>query len=58
MVIDTSAVERGQGAVIGSIPSGGGPVDITLTPDGKTLLVPNFEPKTLTFVRMRNLPPK
>lgn len=58
MVVDTAAVARGQEAIIGSIPSGGGPVDLTLTPDGKTLLVPNNEPKALTFVQVRHLPSK
>ncbi len=55
MVVDTSNVTRGQGAIIGSIPSGGGPVDLTLTPDGKTLIVPNYEPKTVTLLQVRHL---
>ena len=50
-LIDAAAIGRGRDAVIGSVPSGGGPVDLTSTADGSLLLVPNFETKGLTFIR-------
>jgi hypothetical protein len=54
-LFDAVAIARGRGAVIGSIPSGGGPVDLTLTSDGSVLFVPNFEPKALTLVYIRRV---
>jgi DNA-binding beta-propeller fold protein YncE len=53
MLIDASAIARGRDAVIGTVPSGGGPVDLTLSRDGSTLLVPNFEPRALTFIQIQ-----
>jgi DNA-binding beta-propeller fold protein YncE len=53
MLIDASVIASSQNAVIGTIPSGGGPLDLTLTRDGSVLLVPNFEPRALTFIQIR-----
>jgi hypothetical protein len=54
-VISAAAIARGQEAILGTIPSGGGPVDLSLMADGKTLLVPNYEPKALTLLQFERL---
>jgi len=54
-VIDASSIRNGSNAVVSQVPSGGGYVDLSLTPDGRTLLVPNYEPRSLTLVPIRLL---
>jgi YVTN family beta-propeller protein len=49
-VIDTSKVSTGAAAVVGTIPSGSFPRELKLMPDGKTLLVTNFNSDTVEFV--------
>ncbi len=43
-----------QPRVMGSV-SSAGPVDVTLMPDGRTLLVANYESEQVTFLRVRDL---
>jgi DNA-binding beta-propeller fold protein YncE len=49
-VIDALLVGAGRSPVLGSGSYGGGHVDLALTPDGTTLLIPNFEPRSLTLL--------
>jgi hypothetical protein len=55
-VIDARWIGNGSNAIVGDVASGGGPVDLFLTADGNTLLVPNYEPKTLTLIPISHLP--
>jgi YVTN family beta-propeller protein len=49
-VIDLAKVNSGAGAVLGTIPVGSGARDATVLPDGRTLIVPNFNSKTLQVI--------
>jgi DNA-binding beta-propeller fold protein YncE len=50
------AASGNAGAILGRLPLGGGPVDLSLTRDGRFLLVANFEPHALTILSVANLP--
>jgi YVTN family beta-propeller protein len=49
-VVDSSHVADGGKAVLGTIPAGGDPRELGLTDNGRTLLVTNFNSKTLEIV--------
>ena len=51
-VVDLSKVQRGREAVLGSIRGGAFPRNLTLTPDGRTLVISNSMSRTLQFVDM------
>jgi DNA-binding beta-propeller fold protein YncE len=55
-VLDATKIERGAEAVTGSIASGAFPRDLTLTPDGRTLLVANYGSRSLQMVDAERLP--
>jgi len=60
-VIDAAKVTSGAAAIIGTIPVGSGPRDASVTKDGRTLFVPNFNSRTLRVIdlaRLRIDPPK
>ncbi len=52
-VVDTARAGEGAAAVIGSIPCGGFPRELRLTPDGQTLLLANFLSRTLQVISLR-----
>lgn len=54
-VIDASSIRNRSHAVVNHVQSGGGPIDLSLTPDGRTLLVANYEPRSLTLIPIRLL---
>jgi len=54
-VIDASSIRNGAKAVVRQVSSGGGPVNLSLTADGSALLVPNYEPKSVTLIPIRLL---
>jgi YVTN family beta-propeller protein len=54
-VIDAAKVTSGAAAIIGTIPVGSGPRDASLTNDGKTLFVPNFNSRTLRLIDLARL---
>jgi YVTN family beta-propeller protein len=54
-VIDAAKVSSGAAAVLGTIPVGTRPRDASLTPDGRTLYVPNFDSSTLQLVDLDRL---
>ncbi len=54
-VIDAAKVTSGVAAVIGTIPVGSGPRDASLTNDGRTLFVPNFNSSTLRVIDVARL---
>src|SRR6185295_18022161 len=54
-VIDAAKVTEGAGAVLGNIPVGAGPRDASITPDGKTLFVPNTDSSTLRLIDLARL---
>jgi DNA-binding beta-propeller fold protein YncE len=56
-VIDAAKVTSGSGAVLGTIPVGSGPRDASLTKDGRTLFVPNFNSRTLRLIDLARLHP-
>jgi YVTN family beta-propeller protein len=49
-VIDAAKVSAGAKAVLGSVPAGGFPRELKVTDDGRTLLVTNFNSKTLELL--------
>jgi YVTN family beta-propeller protein len=49
-LIDAGKITAGAGAVIGTIPAGAFPRELSLTKDGRTLLLTNFASKTLQLV--------
>jgi YVTN family beta-propeller protein len=55
-VIDAAKVTSGAAAVMGTIPVGSGPRDASLTNDGRTLFVPNFNSSTLRLIDLARLP--
>jgi YVTN family beta-propeller protein len=55
-VIDSARVLEGAAAVIGSVEAGGFPRELKLTNDGRTLLMTNFNSKTLELVDLAHLP--
>jgi YVTN family beta-propeller protein len=55
-VVDSTRVKSGAAAVIGTIPAGAFPRELRVTADGKTLLVTNFNSKTLELVDLARLP--
>jgi DNA-binding beta-propeller fold protein YncE len=54
-VIDATKVTSGAAPVVGTIPVGSGPRDASLTKDGLTLFVPNFNSSTLRLIDLRRL---
>jgi YVTN family beta-propeller protein len=54
-VIDAARVTSGAAAVMGTIPVGSGPRDASLTNDGRTLFVPNFNSSTLRVIDIARL---
>ncbi len=56
IVIDATRITSGMSAVIGSIPAGAFARELRVTADGKTLIVTNFNSKTVQFVDLTRLP--
>lgn len=54
-VIDAARVTSGTAAIVGTIPVGSGPRDASLTKDGRTLFVPNFNSSTLRLIDLVRL---
>jgi DNA-binding beta-propeller fold protein YncE len=57
-VIDAAKISSGAAAVLGEIPAGAFPRELRVTADGKTLLVTNFNSRTLQLVDLARLPLK
>ena len=55
-LIDGGRVSSGAAAVLGTIPAGAFPRELTLTADSRTLLVTNYNSKTLEVVDLAKLP--
>jgi len=55
-VVDTTRIDAGAKAVLGTIPAGAFPREMRVTADGKTLLLTNFRSKTLELVDLARLP--
>jgi YVTN family beta-propeller protein len=55
-VIDTDKVASGAAAVVGSIPAGAFPRELTVTADGKTLLVTNFASNSIMLIDLARIP--
>jgi DNA-binding beta-propeller fold protein YncE len=55
-VIDATKVSAGAAAILGSVPAGGFPRELKLTNDGRTLLVTNFNSKSLELLDLARLP--
>jgi len=55
-VIDTTRLQEGSRAVLGTIPAGSFPRELSVTKDGRTLLVTNFSSNTLELVDLDHLP--
>ncbi len=55
-VVDATRVKSGAAAVLGTIPAGAFPRELRLTADGKTLLVTNFNSKTVELIDLARLP--
>jgi DNA-binding beta-propeller fold protein YncE len=49
-VVDVRGITSGIAKVVGRIPAGAFPRELTLTPDGRTLLLTNFSSKTLELI--------
>jgi DNA-binding beta-propeller fold protein YncE len=56
VVINASKVVAGAAAILGTIPAGGFPREIRLTPDKVTLLLTNFTSRTLELINLQRLP--
>jgi DNA-binding beta-propeller fold protein YncE len=56
-VVDTAAALAGKPALIGQLPSGAFPRQLTLEPSGQTLLVTNFDSGQLEAVNVSQIPP-
>jgi YVTN family beta-propeller protein len=54
-VIDAAQVTSGAKAILGTIPVGSGPRDASVTKDGRTLFVPNFNSMTLRLIDLARL---
>ena len=55
-MIDTSKIASGGDAVLGTIRVGADPRYLSVTRDGKTLLVSNFKSRTLQMIDLDRLP--
>jgi DNA-binding beta-propeller fold protein YncE len=55
-VIDTAKIASGTGAVLGTIPVGADPRYLSVTADGRTLLVSNYKSRTLQLIDLDRLP--
>ena len=55
-VVDATRVKSGAAAVLGTIPAGAFPRELRLTADAKTLIVTNFNSKTIELVDLGRLP--
>ena len=55
-VIDASRIQNGSAAVKGTIPAGGFPRELHTTPDGKSLLLTNFDSQELELFDLSRLP--
>jgi DNA-binding beta-propeller fold protein YncE len=55
-VIDADKISLGQGAVSGTIPAGAFPRELSVTADQRTLLVTNYNSKTLEVIDLDRLP--
>ena len=56
VVLNASKVAAGAAAILGTIPAGGFPREIRLTPDRLTLLLTNFTSRTLELIDLQRLP--
>ena len=56
-LVDAGRVASGRAAIIGRYTFGSGPVDLSLTSDGRTLIVTNFESRALFLVNVDELKP-
>jgi DNA-binding beta-propeller fold protein YncE len=54
-VIDTTRLEQGAGAVVGTVPAGAFPRELRTTPDGRTLLLTNYASRTLQILDLSRL---
>lgn len=57
-VIDTTKIDRGKDAIVGSVPAGAFPRELMLTRDQRTVLLTNFGSKTLAVIDVARLPPE
>jgi DNA-binding beta-propeller fold protein YncE len=55
-VVDTAKIASGADAVLGTVRVGADPRYLSVTPDGKTLLVSNFKSRTLQIIDLDRLP--
>ena len=55
-IIDAQKITNGEAAVLGTVPAGVFPRELTLTQDQRTLLLTNFGSKTLAVIDVARLP--
>lgn len=55
-IIDATKIDRGTGAIVGSVPAGVFPRELTMTANQQTLLLTNFGSKTLAVIDVTRLP--
>jgi len=56
LVVDASRIAGGDAAILGSIPAGGLPREMSLSPDLRTLFVVNTNSKNLEIIDLARLP--
>lgn len=56
-LVDAKNLARGAGAVIGTLPTGAFPRELSVTSDGQTLLLTNFDSKNVALIDVPRIAP-
>jgi DNA-binding beta-propeller fold protein YncE len=56
-VLDTAKLQQGTGAVLGTIPTGVYPREMSVSPDGNTVFLTNTDSGSLQVINVKSLPP-